>query len=149
MHEWACDCPWRCVWVTALVSAACIHIQSSILHQLFFINNAAFFIIIFLLPIRCMFIREQQKAYRLTGNIPLPRSCPHPRHEPGAGRQTFPWGHREEQQPSTDTASYSTQEHCRWHQWFSASPCSGTSPGLGESAEIVTELWLLKVTAVM
>lgn len=95
------------------------------------------------------YVLEQQKAYHLTRSIPLLHFCPHPRQLPVAGRQMFLPLPRKTQQPGMGMASYSTQGRCRWHQWSSASPCSGTSLGLEDGAETVAEMRLQKVTAVM
>lgn len=145
----ACGCPSpRLCWCLT----SCVYFQDSIACQPTFTTTLSILISLHCHTSRvCVWesVYVQQRAYHLTESTPPRRSCLHPHRGPGAGRRALPRGPRGTLQPGTGTDSYSTQGRCHWHRWSSASPCSGTSLGLGDSAEIVTELWLLEVTAVM
>ena len=147
------------VWATLLVSDKLDLFPRLYGLSTYFNNNTTWFNTTFYLCVLrvcacvcvcvCACVCVCVRAYHPTGSIPPLHCGPRPRPGPGAGRPASQQRPRGRLQPSKGTASYSTQGRCHWHQWSSASPCSGTNLGLGDRAEIVTELRLLEVTAVM
>lgn len=98
-------------------------------------KNTGYFNTTVLLYIHKKWCMDRTKTHRQIKNIPPLHSCLHLHREPAAGRQTFLQGPRGKLQPGKGTASYPTLGCCRLHQWFSASPCSGTSLDLWDDAE--------------